>query len=108
MLQLCYESCHRFTFALFTGVVAASSNLRQEIGAQDDNFKAKLLVPDTGTSILRTFSSFKHDSIVSPIHSNSHGNHCTGSETMEPLEERDHQQLRELEAKSGVYSVTRH
>ena len=41
---MCNESCHRFTFALFTGVVAASSSLRQEIGALDDNIKAKLLV----------------------------------------------------------------
>ena len=41
---MCKESCHRFTFALFTGVVAASSNLRQEIGTLDDNIKAKLLI----------------------------------------------------------------
>ena len=41
---MCNESCHRLTFALFSGVVAASSNLRQEIGALDDNIKAKLLV----------------------------------------------------------------
>ena len=41
---MCNESCHRFTFALFTGVVTASLNLRQEIDALDDNIKAKLLV----------------------------------------------------------------
>ena len=40
---MCNKSGRRFTSALFTGVVAASSNLRQETGALDDNFKAKLL-----------------------------------------------------------------
>jgi len=107
--QLCNESSHRFTSALFTGVVAASSNLRQEIGTYKIISRQSYSF-HTGTSILQTFSSFKHDFIVHQIHNNSnnsHGNHYTGFETMEPLEERDDQQLRELEAKSG-FSILCH
>ena len=51
-LLLCYESCHRLISSCLTGVVAASSNLRQEIVAKHTG---QLLIPNAVTSIRRTF-----------------------------------------------------
>ena len=103
-LLLCYESCHRLISPCSTGVVAASSNLRQEIVAKHTG---QLLIPNAVTSIRQHFSSFKFDSLINPIHNNSHGFFSTGPEAVESLEERVHKQLRELETKSGLYLVTR-
>ena len=51
-LLLCSESCHRLISPFLTGVVAASSNLRQEIDAKHTG---ELLIPNAVTSIRRTF-----------------------------------------------------
>ena len=80
-----------------TGVVAASSNLRQKID---------IYIPNTVSRFVEHFSSFKLDSLLNPIHNNSHGFISTGPEAVESLEERVYKQLRELETKSGEYLVT--
>ena len=87
----------RFTSTSSIGVVEASSNLRQEIDAQIQSYSFLTQV----RLYAKHFSSFRLDSLVNPIHNNSHCFFSTSLEAVECLKEQGYKQLRELEAKSG-------
>lgn len=76
--------------------VAAVSSPAKEFGALDGRHKAELPVPEFGNSILRILWSPKHVLLTSLTHNSHHGNKSPSSTTVESLQDRDNQQLRNL------------